>query len=57
MRAKLTVALMGEPNRSPGEEVTGDEAVRLCAAGFATPIVETEKREKAVAKKVARETR
>ncbi len=57
MKAKLVVALVGESNRSPGDEVTGDEAVRLCAAGFATPIVETEKREKAVTKKVEKETR
>jgi hypothetical protein len=55
MKAKLTTYLAGEPNRSPGETVEGEEAVRLCAAGFATPIVE--QREKAVTKKTAKETR
>jgi hypothetical protein len=58
MKAKLTTYLAGEPNRSPGEMVEGDEAVRLCAAGFATPIVEeAPKREKAVKKTPAKETR
>ena len=55
MRATLTTYLAGEPNRLVGEAVEGDEAVRLCAAGFATPIVE--KREKAVVKAPAKETR
>jgi hypothetical protein len=55
MRAKLTVDLAGDPSRSPGDIVTGPDAVRLCAAGFAVP--ETEKRETAVAKKVTKEVR
>ena len=55
MRATVTANLIGEPNRSPGETVEGNEAVRLCAAGFATPIVE--KREKAVTKTTAKEIR
>ena len=55
MKAKLTVYLAGDPDRSPGETVEGNEAVRLCAAGFATPIVE--KREKAVTKTIAKEIR
>ncbi|WP_156884192.1 hypothetical protein [Sphingomonas sp. LK11] len=55
MKAKLTTYLAGEPNRLPGEMVEGEEAVRLCAAGFATPVVE--QREKAVKKTPAKETR
>jgi hypothetical protein len=38
MRAKLIVMLAGEPMRNPGEEVSGEEAVRLCAAGLAIPL-------------------
>lgn len=41
MKAVLTVGLAGETYREIGAEVDGDEAVRLCAAGFATPIRET----------------
>ena len=55
MKATVTANLIGEPNRSPGDTVEGKEAVSLCAAGFATPIVE--KREKAVTKSAAKEVR
>lgn len=47
MRASLTVGLAGETYRGIGAEVDGDEAVRLCAAGFAVPIRETAKVESA----------
>jgi hypothetical protein len=40
MLAKLTVCLAGDPMREIGEVVSGEEAVRLCAAGFAVPIKE-----------------
>lgn len=58
MKAALTVYVAGEPNRSPGDTVEGDEAARLCAAGYATPIVEAPaKPEKAMKKAPATETR
>lgn len=58
MKAALTVYIAGEPDRHPGDIVEGNEAARLCAAGYATPIVEAPaKPEKAVKKAPAKETR
>ena len=51
MRAKLLVPLAGPTMMVPGDIVEGGDAVALCAAGYATPVVEEEKRETATAKK------
>ena len=57
MKARLTTYFAGEPNRSIGEIVEGEEAITFCAAGFAVPIVEDEKRETATRKRASKEVR
>lgn len=57
MRARLTVPLAGHPMRAIGEEVTGDDALRLVEAGYAVPIVDTAPAETATKKRASKETR
>lgn len=58
MRATMLIQLAGNPMVEIGDEVSGDDAIRLVEAGYATPIVETETVEKAVKRKpVSKETR
>lgn len=57
----MIVPMAGATMLEIGHEVDGEEAVRLCAAGFAVPVVEgeavTATPEKATRKRVAKETR
>ncbi|NBB38670.1 hypothetical protein [Sphingobium yanoikuyae] len=38
MKAKLLVALAGDPHREIGDTIDGEDAVRLIAAGYAEPV-------------------
>jgi len=40
MKARLLVALAGDPHREIGDTITGEDAVRLIAAGYAEPVEE-----------------
>lgn len=57
MRAKLLVSLAGEKMLHPGDIVEGSDAVALCAAGLATPIVEEAVVETATRKRASKEVR
>lgn len=57
MRARVDVHLVGSPDVAIGEIVEGADAVRLCAAGLATPVVEKPVVETATKKRVTKETR
>lgn len=57
MRAKLRVALAGDPPRRPGSIVEGADALALVQAGFATPLREEPVMETADAPKVEKTVR
>lgn len=48
--------MAGEPMRNIGDLVEGDEAIRLCEAGFAVPVIE-EPAKRTATKKSAAEQR
>jgi hypothetical protein len=57
MKAKVSVGLIGNPNRNIGDIVEGDEALQLVTAGYAAPVTEMHSVETAEAKVPKKETR
>lgn len=57
MKAKVIVGLAGVPSRDIGEIVEGAEAIRLIEVGYAVPVVEEVKVEKAVRSSPRKEIR
>ncbi len=58
MKARMITALMnGAGGLVPGDIVEGERAKRYLAAGYAIPVVETRKAEKAVRSGPTKETR
>ena len=57
MKARVTTALMGNPDRNIGDIVEGDEALQLVKVGYADPVTETQTVETAEAKVPKKETR
>lgn len=53
MRAKLLVALAGDPHRDIGDTIDGEDAVRLIAAGYAEPVEDEERATVALTKERA----